>query len=117
MPVDDDRRANDRTNARSTDAFGFWTGDAFMAVDPHGAASAQDQRSDIVARQRKALAGDGHIRYIRLVSDVDDASAAIGFVAEKAGVDDVHATGQFVGHRREHLGGVGTARNQGRHPA
>ena len=111
MPVDDDRRANDRTDARVADAFGFWTADAIMAVDPRDAACAQHQRSDIVARQRNALTGDGHIRYARLVLDVNDASAAVGLVAEQPCVDRVQTTGQFVGHRREHLGGVGTARN------
>ena len=116
VPVDDDRRANDRTDARGADAFGLRTADVVVAVDPRGAAGAQHHRSDIVARQRNALTGDRHVRNARLVLDVNDTSAAIGLVAKQPCVDRVETTGQFVGHRREDLGGVGTARNQRRHP-
>ena len=88
-----------------------------MAVDPRDATGAQHDRSDIVARQRDALASDRHVRYARFVSDVHHVPAAVGLVAQEPRVDDVHAIGQFVGYRREHLGGVGTTRDKRRNPS
>ena len=87
-----------------------------MVVNSGSTAGVQHRRSDVVAPQRNALAGNGHLRYPRLVLNGNHEPCAIGLVAEQPRIDNMQASGQFVGHRCKHLRRARRTRDQGRDP-